>query len=192
VAAAVAAILVLLIGGVLAVVLLAGGGDERPVAGDDTSDSSTVSTPATTPPTGETQPTGATATTGGSTSAEQTLYCRKMSIVQLELTSFRTGTLTDSDLDAMVTGLDELAPIAPAEVAPDVDTFLGGLTSLQSLLDELDVTFEQFQDVAFLTDAAEDWTPEQVEQIQNVSTQLTDPAFVNSGTNIDTDFRGRC
>ena len=190
-AAAVAAILVLLIGGVLAVVLLAGGGDERPVAGDDTSDSSTVSTPATTP-TGETQPTGATATTGGSTSAEQTLYCRKMSIVQLELTSFRTGTLTDSDLDAMVTGLDELAPIAPAEVAPDVDTFLGGLTSLQSLLDELDVTFEQFQDVAFLTDAAEDWTPEQVEQIQNVSTQLTDPAFVNSGTNIDTDFRGRC
>ena len=190
-AAAFAAILVLLIGGVLAVVLLAGGGDERPVAGDDTSDSSTVSTPATTP-TGETQPTGATATTGGSTSAEQTLYCRKMSIVQLELTSFRTGTLTDSDLDAMVTGLDELAPIAPAEVAPDVDTFLGGLTSLQSLLDELDVTFEQFQDVAFLTDAAEDWTPEQVEQIQNVSTQLTDPAFVNSGTNIDTDFRGRC
>jgi hypothetical protein len=115
-----------------------------------------------------------------------------MSIVQLELTSFRTGTLTDSDLDAMVTGLDELAPIAPAEVAPDVDTFLGGLTSLQSLLDELDVTFEQFQDVAFLTDAAEDWTPEQVEQIQDVSTQLTDPAFVNSGTNIDTDFRGRC
>jgi len=191
VAAAFAAILVLLIGGVLAVVLLAGGGDERPVAGDDTSDSSTVSTPATTP-TGETQPTGATATTGGSTSAEQTLYCRKMSIVQLELTSFRTGTLTDSDLDAMVTGLDELAPIAPAEVAPDVDTFLGGLTSLQSLLDELDVTFEQFQDVAFLTDAAEDWTPEQVEQIQDVSTQLTDPAFVNSGTNIDTDFRGRC
>ena len=190
-AAAFAAILVLLIGGVLAVVLLAGGGDERPVAGDDTSDSSTVSTPATTP-TGETQPTGATATTGGSTSAEQTLYCRKMSIVQLELTSFRTGTLTDSDLDAMVTGLDELAPIAPAEVAPDVDTFLGGLTSLQSLLDELDVTFEQFQDVAFLTDAAEDWTPEQVEQIQDVSTQLTDPAFVNSGTNIDTDFRGRC
>jgi len=191
VAAAFAAISVLLIGGVLAVVLLAGGGDERPVAGDDTSDSSTVSTPATTP-TGETQPTGATATTGGSTSAEQTLYCRKMSIVQLELTSFRTGTLTDSDLDAMVTGLDELAPIAPAEVAPDVDTFLGGLTSLQSLLDELDVTFEQFQDVAFLTDAAEDWTPEQVEQIQDVSTQLTDPAFVNSGTNIDTDFRGRC
>jgi len=191
VAAAFAAISVLLIGGVLAVVLLAGGGDERPVAGDDTSDSSTVSTPATTP-TGETQPTGATATTGGSTSAEQTLYCRKMSIVQLELTGFRTGTLTDSDLDAMVTGLDELAPIAPAEVAPDVDTFLGGLTSLQSLLDELDVTFEQFQDVAFLTDAAEDWTPEQVEQIQDVSTQLTDPAFVNSGTNIDTDFRGRC
>ena len=190
-AAAFAAISVLLIGGVLAVVLLAGGGDERPVAGDDTSDSSTVSTPATTP-TGETQPTGATATTGGSTSAEQTLYCRKMSIVQLELTGFRTGTLTDSDLDAMVTGLDELAPIAPAEVAPDVDTFLGGLTSLQSLLDELDVTFEQFQDVAFLTDAAEDWTPEQVEQIQDVSTQLTDPAFVNSGTNIDTDFRGRC
>ena len=190
-AAAFAAISVLLVGGVLAVVLLAGGGDERPVAGDDTSDSSTVSTPATTP-TGETQPTGATATTGGSTSAEQTLYCRKMSIVQLELTSFRTGTLTDSDLDAMVTGLDELAPIAPAEVAPDVDTFLGGLTSLQSLLDELDVTFEQFQDVAFLTDAAEDWTPEQVEQIQDVSTQLTDPAFVNSGTNIDTDFRGRC
>jgi len=191
VAAAFAAILVLLIGGVLAVVLLAGGGDERPVAGDDTSDSSTVSTPATTP-TGETQPTGATATTGGSTSAEQTLYCRKMSIVQLELTGFRTGTLTDSDLDAMVTGLDELAPIAPAEVAPDVDTFLGGLTSLQSLLDELDVTFEQFQDVAFLTDAATDWTPDQLQQIQNVTTQLTNPTFLDAGRNIDADFRTRC
>lgn len=186
---AIAAILVFLVGGVLAVVLLAGGDDGRPSAGDDppaTTDSATGTTPTTTTPTSE------TTTTSQPTSAPQTRYCEKMGTLQLKFTDFRTNTLTDSDLDEMVTLLDDLTPMAPAEVAPDLDTFLGGLSSLQSLLDELGITFEQFQDVAFLTEAAENWTPDQLEQVQNVTTQLTDPAFVNAGTNLDTDFRARC
>ena len=182
VAIAVTAILVLLVGGIVAAVLLAGGADERSAADEST----TVSTPGTPTPTGQ------TGTTTASTSAQQTRYCQQMSILQLKLTSFQTGTLTDSDLGEMVTALEELTPVAPAGAVSDLDTFLGGLTSLQGLLHELDITFDQFQDVAFLTDAATDWTPDQLQQIQNVTTQLTNPTFLDAGRNIDADFRTRC
>lgn len=29
-------------------------------------------------------------------------------------------------------------------------------------------------------------------EVENVSTELTDPAFVSAGTDLDTDFRTRC
>jgi hypothetical protein len=193
VAIALAAILVFVVGGVLAVVLLTGGDDAQLTAVNETTSSTTDWAPDTTTTSGETTTSGVTTTTeAGSTPVRQTRYCKKMSILQLTFSNFRSGTLTDFDFDEMVAGLDALTPIAPAEVAPDLDTFVGGLTSMQSLLDKLDITFEQFQDVAFLTDAAEDWTPEQVQQIQNVTTQLTDPAFVSAGTDIDTHYRTRC
>lgn len=115
-----------------------------------------------------------------------------MGALQVEFTKFQTSTITDSDLDELVALLDGLAPIAPAEVARDLNTFRGGLSSLQGLLDELGITFDQFQDVAFLTDAAEEWTPDQRTQVENVTTELTDPAFVSAGTSLDTDFRTRC
>ncbi len=177
---AIAAIVVLVAGGVLAVVLVANDSPEPPC--------SALLVDGCTPPTDDTTSGQPTETTQGGEST----YCEKMGLIQTQFTNLQAGSMSDDNLNDMVTGLQELKPIAPNEVTDDFDTFVSGMQSVQDLLDELDITFEQFQDPEFLTSHAGSWTPDQRQQIVDLSTKLSDPAFTAAGTAIDEDFRSRC
>jgi hypothetical protein len=192
---AVAAVLVLLVGGGVAVALLQGETDPEAscatltAAGCDDPSTSSPQSPTDSTSTSTTESTSETTTETTSESGE---YCTQLAALETQLTKFQSQSMDTADLDAAITALENLQAVAPQDIRPQISAFLHGFTSLRALLDDLDLTFAQFQDPTYLSSHASSWTAGQRQRITTVTDELTASAFTDAGGAIDADFRERC
>lgn len=204
----------LLIGGGVAYALLSGSDDDNeatePTSTEETTESSTeetepTSADETTEPTTEepTEPSvepSASPSEPTETSEDSTedapggdaAYCAQMAQLQARFIEFNAGSVTNEQLEDMVGGLEDLEAVAPEDISGDIDTLLDGFGSLEDVLDDLDITFEDMQDTTVLTERAADWTPKQLKSLQKLTTELSGTEFQAAGDALDTDYAARC
>ncbi|MBA2445311.1 MAG: hypothetical protein H0V49_08270 [Nocardioidaceae bacterium] len=119
-------------------------------------------------------------------------YCAQMAELQARFIEFNAGSVTNEQLDDMVSGLEDLEAVAPQDISGDINTLLDGFGSLQNVLDDLGISFEDMQDTAVLTEKAADWTPKQLKSLENLTTDLNGTDFQGAGDALDTDYAARC
>jgi len=120
-------------------------------------------------------------------------YCAQMTQFQTEFTNFGGGgTVSNEQLNSMVSSLEGLQEVAPADVSDDVNTLVAGFGSLDTVLDDLGITFEGMQDPAVLQEQAVDWTPEQLKSLKRLDKELNGPEFQGAGDALDQDYATRC
>ncbi|MBA2574148.1 MAG: hypothetical protein H0V02_05075 [Nocardioidaceae bacterium] len=180
----------LLIGGVVAYTLLSGDDDADNEANEATQTEATVE-PTTEEPTTE-EPTTEEPTTEEPADGDDAAYCAELTELQSRFTEFNTGNVTNEQLASMVSGLADLQEVAPDDVSGDVDTLVTGFGSLQSVLDDLGLTFEELQDPAVLQEQAPEWTPEQLKSLRNLDKELNNAKFQGAGDALDADYAARC
>jgi hypothetical protein len=184
----------LVVGGPLVVWQMAN--SEEPGQVTQSSDAASTPTESTastrTDPTESTDVTQSTPPPSGGQTIEATEYCTEMAALQDGYLADDFENLSNEELDELTTGLEDLRAIAPADIEEEVAIFGDGLRSMHTLLVDIDVTMADLLDPVTVAELAEDWTPTQVSQANQVAAKLQDPEFLDSGEAIDTHYAATC